>query len=414
MTDLTLRAQYEQAMRLVRVDELMRAMSTCRRILETYPRHAASYGVLGQVCLQAGQHEVAANLFRRLLSVDPEHPLAYASLGAIYEERGLLAEAVWQLERAFELSPANVEIRRTLKRLYRVTHMADEGPLRMTRAGLARVYLRGGLYPKAIGELRQLLAQDARRPDLAVALAEALWKSGQQARAATVCQRLLRELPNCLKANLLLGHMWLNTEHDAKAREMLQVAQTLDPENLMAQALFGADSPLPPRTVRLPFREEDAPPLDLPYLIEEESAKEEDTVVIEGVAEEVAPGVTRALAAPDPRTPRMDRGHPIPTSDHSRSDARQGITPRASLSEAQVASRLMAARRFASIGAWSQACELYASLLGGDDATLSIVLHDLRMHHRLSPGESRLVTLLAEALARSESRRRAVSAAVGA
>jgi tetratricopeptide (TPR) repeat protein len=292
MADLTLRGQCEEALRLLRAHDLARAAAVCRRILQTFPKHVETYSILGEVCLQMGNHEEAARLYQRVLSADPEHALAYASLAAIYEERGLLDEAVWHLARALELSPGNQEIRRELRRL-RVAQGAPEGErVGMTRAALARTYLRGQLYPKAVGELRELVVAEPQRSDLRVALAEALWRDGQTTEAEQRCQLLLDELPNCLKANLILGQIWLSSQRDEEGRALLQRAQVLDPDNAAAQALFGARSPLPLRVARLPLRDDDAPPVQLPYLMESDEGVVE-SVVIEGQA--ATPASTEAL-----------------------------------------------------------------------------------------------------------------------
>ncbi|MBN1402623.1 MAG: tetratricopeptide repeat protein, partial [Anaerolineae bacterium] len=273
MADLTLRGQHQEAQELVNAGRVRDAVAICSRILQSFPRHILTYSTLGQAYLGMGDHEEAANLFRRVLSADPEHALAYASLSAIYVERGLIEEATWQMERAFELSPRNGEIRREVRELYGRLGAARLGRIKMTRAALARGYLRGQLFPKAIGELRDLIEQAPYRYDLRVVLAEALWHDRRREECAVVCQGILGDLPNCLKANLILGQLWLNTGRDEQGRALLQRCQALDPDNGLAQALFGERSPLPPRISRLPFRAEDAPPLDLPYPLEDDSAE---------------------------------------------------------------------------------------------------------------------------------------------
>lgn len=266
MVDMTVRGQCEFALTLAREGEYSQALDVCKRILAAYPKHVATYSVMAQVCLAMGHHEQAADLFRRVLGADPEHALSYAGLGVIYEERGLLDEAIWQFERALELSPGNSEIRSELRRLYSRRELAQPRRVHMSRAGLARAYLRGQLYPRAIGELTDLLADEPARYDLQVALAEAYWRDEQQERATALCVRVLAALPSCLKANLLLGQMGLQTERDAQAREHLQLAQELDPENLTAQMLFAERSPLPTRSLRLAGPEGDVSEPELPYL----------------------------------------------------------------------------------------------------------------------------------------------------
>ncbi|MEN6478420.1 MAG: tetratricopeptide repeat protein [Anaerolineales bacterium] len=274
MTELTLSAQYQGARELAKAHELRLALDKCQRILRAYPKHVRTYGLLGAIYLQGGRPDVALDLFQRVLSADPENVLAYASLGAIYHERGLLDEAVWELERAWELSPANVEVRARLQALYRERGHEPGRKLKPTRGSLARIYMRGQLYDHAIDEWEALLREQPYRQDLKVALAEALWYEGRLDEAAQVCQSILGELPNALKANLILGRIWLDGAHDEEARALLQRAQALDPENLVAQELFGAGSPLPPRVIRLPFEPGDAPEVDLPYLRAEDAATE--------------------------------------------------------------------------------------------------------------------------------------------
>jgi hypothetical protein len=105
--------------------------------------------------------------------------------------------------------------------------------------------MRQGLYDKAIVELRAAVHHDASMPVTHVALAEALWRAGQDQEAAKACLEILKALPNCLKANLILGTIWLSEDNPRSAKPRLDVARALDPENLMAQKMMGPKSPLP-------------------------------------------------------------------------------------------------------------------------------------------------------------------------
>lgn len=296
MIDLTVRGYGQEAVRLVRSGQPAAAIPLCRRILDTFPKHVGTYGIMGQALFDLGRHDEATDLFRRVLGADPEHTLAHASLGAIYEERGLIDEAIWETERAFELSPGNREIRRALRRLYDQRSPVPVDRIKLTSGALARAYMRGLLYPKAIGELREVVAEHPNRYDLRVALAEALWHTRQYDQASIVCQGILLDLPNCLKANLILGHIWLNTQRDEEGRALLQRAQSLDPENRVARDMLGTESLLPPRVARLPFRDEDEVELDtaLDYL--RGDAKDDD-MVLDGTVIERQPSEPAALDA---------------------------------------------------------------------------------------------------------------------
>jgi len=259
MSENSLRAHCDKAREQLRAGEYDRAINYCRALLALYPRYVPAYTIMGEAYLAKGEHAEAANLFRRTLGADPEATIPYAGLGLIYEERGLLEEAIWQLERAFELAPHNKEIRASLLDLYTQRDATPLSRIELTRAGLARIYARGHLYPKAIGEFRDLLRKEPMRMDLRVALAEALWRDGRYGGATVVCQGILDLAPNCLKANLILGEIWLrDKDHEADGRGLLDQAQMLDPENAVAQRLFGDRSPLAARIVPVP-----------PYVIEE-------------------------------------------------------------------------------------------------------------------------------------------------
>ncbi|NLG28966.1 MAG: tetratricopeptide repeat protein [Chloroflexi bacterium] len=401
MADLTLRGQTEEALRLLRAGQPEQATAICRRILQSHPKYVQSYAILGQAYMQMGKHEEAANFFRRVLGVDPEHALAYASVGVIYEERGLDEEALWQLQRAFELSPGNAEVRRELAALGGAQDVGGQMRSKLTRGALARTYLRDQLYSKAIGELHELLAEDPTRFDLRVALAEALWHQGQLAEAEVVCEAVLAKLPNCLKANLILGTIRLNSQHDEQARALLHRAQDLDPENRLAQTLFGTRSPLPPRTVRLPVRDDELPPLDLPYLMEDETPAED--MVIEGQA-------TPVTAAPERPAPAADESLRPEIAEESIERAERpapgSVGPGGlSLWDVEYAyvnehpqdyrARLDLARKLYGVGAVERALDQYAQLVHSDYEVLPDVARDLDLLGRLYPDSSRLKTLFA-------------------
>jgi tetratricopeptide (TPR) repeat protein len=409
MVDLTLRGQFEQARQEATEGDLSVALATCRRILETFPRHIQSYAVLGQVCLQVGERQMAADLFRRVLGANPEHALAYASLGAIYEERGLLEEATWQYQRAFELSPRNTAIREALQRLYAEHSLQAAQRVTMTRGGLARTYMRGHLWAKAIGELRQILDQEPHRLELRVALAESLWHDGNLSDAEAVCRGILEELPNCLKANLILGQLWLNTERDAEAREMLQRAQTLDPENATAQSLFGSRSPLPPKMVRLPLRDEDVKPLDLPYLYEDDQGIARG-LTIDGEARVTPTDRPKPLPLTEPVAPAPPRdAAPAPAIlPASPPEGRQTVLARQreylELHPDNRQARLTLARLYRDIGDMSHALEQYAHLMG-DAENLDDLVTELRSLNTLRPGHMGLLGLLVIAQEKADRRR---------
>lgn len=233
----TLRALVSQAERLVQTEAYQEAIAICHAILRRHPRFARCYRILAEAYLGLGEHSEAADLFRRALGVDPEDPVAYAGLGIVFAERGLREEAIWQLERAFELAPGRDGLRRELARLYQERGSSAE--VQLTRAALARLYARGGLWNKAIGELKDLIAREPYRLDLRASLVRTLWRAGQQEEAARAAQTVIDQAPNCLVARLILGAYWCCQGRTDEARPLLLGARELDPEDREATRLMG-------------------------------------------------------------------------------------------------------------------------------------------------------------------------------
>jgi tetratricopeptide (TPR) repeat protein len=252
MAEIALSKYCDQAKELIRTDSYDQAIAVCRHILKHYPQYVKAYRLLGEACLEKGDYVEAANFFKRVLGADMEDMVVYVGLGIIFDEQGALDEAVWQLERAFELSPGNAEIRKELQRLYGERDGTSPPKLRLTPAALGRLYLREELYQRAIDEFRDVLDADAERVDIQVALGQALWWTGQKQEAAAVCEAILEQYPNCLKANLILGEILLRGNREEEGQELLETAQALDPENSVAESLFRDKSPLQAETIFVP------------------------------------------------------------------------------------------------------------------------------------------------------------------
>jgi len=448
MADLTLRGQCDQAMRLARSGNPLASIATCRLILTGFPKYIGAYRILADIMLQLGEHDQALHLYQRVLSADPEDAAAHVGIAAIHEERGLLDEASWYLERALELAPGDRDAHVKLEALQAERGAQAEPERSLTRAALARMWMRGQLHARAADELSELVVEEPQRLDLRVALVEALWRSRRYGRAATEAQTLLAELPNCLKANLVLGQVWLGTERDEEARALLRRAQALDPDNAVAQSLFGHRSPLPPRIARLPAHEAKAGPSELSY------ARGDDDIGIENraIEAETSPAaglgsgaLTGSATATDTspealweelrsalswrgaEAPAPGEGTPAaPPADAREADAPQGGPPEAPGADAATgpgadevpadglslivvrrryveehpddyATRLDLARRYRDVGNLAAALEQYGRLVMEDYGTLHAVVDDLDKLNRIYLRTPAIEALLARA-----------------
>ena len=260
MTRVVLHEYCDEARKWIESHAYEQAIAICRHVLKRYPKHVEAYRLLGEACLEKGELAEATDVFQRLLSADPENFVAYAGLGVIYEERQQVAEAIWHMERAFELVPNNEEIRNALRRLYGRRDGTEPTRIKLNRVALARLYSRGGQYRQAIDEFNRTLELEPGRMDIKVSLLETLWRDGRREQAAELARDILRISPDCLKAILLLGTIQIEKGRTEEGRALLAQARTVDPENRLAQALFGDRSPLPPEEVKMPRLEGPLPP----------------------------------------------------------------------------------------------------------------------------------------------------------
>jgi len=240
---VTLSAYADQVRELIRHDRNDEAIAICKHILRYHPKYVDAYRQMGEAHLEQGNYDQAKDLFRRVLSADPENAIAYVGLATIFEQEHVIHEAVWHMERAFELAPGNSELQTELVRLYNAMDIKAHARAKLTPGALGRIYAQEGLFGQAVQEYRSIIASTPSRYDIQVALASALWQMGRLSEAALVAQNILQSLPYCLKANLILGAAWKEAGL-AESETYLQRAQMIDPTNQTAVRLLGARSPL--------------------------------------------------------------------------------------------------------------------------------------------------------------------------
>lgn len=281
------------------------ALVHCRHILSIYPKHIAARCLLGEALLETHRPAEAAGCFEQTIAADPENLIARVGLSLLRRNEDALSEAIAHMERAFELAPGNTEVRRELQYLYSQRGAPGAARLKLTSGALGRLYARNNLNERAISEFRAALRDHPGLPDVRVALVEALWREDRRLEAAELCGELLAELPDCLKANLILADIWLRGGNEAGAAERLAVARALDPESRLAGEMMGANSPLPGEEITIPGLE--TPPAVGPLPVGEPQGVDESYPVIEPVPVQQASArveeIPDRLSEPEPAAP---------------------------------------------------------------------------------------------------------------
>lgn len=235
MVKVSLRAYNREIEAMIDRGQLDEAIAHCQHILKTYPKHLETYRLLGKAYLETKRYNEAVDIFSRVLAAEPNDFVAHVGMSIIRDEQGKLDDAIWHMERAFEVQSANPAIQAELQRLYGRRDGVQPPRIRMTRGALAHMYMRGELYPQAISETRSVLEEDQGRSDMQVLLAKAYFRSGQKNDAADAASAVLKRYPFCLEANRVLAEI-LGADRPESAQAYRQRVVELDP-----YAFYSAD-----------------------------------------------------------------------------------------------------------------------------------------------------------------------------
>ncbi|MEP0804745.1 MAG: tetratricopeptide repeat protein [Chloroflexota bacterium] len=237
MAKVSLRAYNREIEAMIDRSHLEEAVAHCQHILKTFPKHLETYRLLGKAYLEAKRYNEAADIFSRVLAAEPGDFVAHVGMSIIRDEQNKLDDAIWHMERAFDVQSANPAIQAELQRLYGRRDGVPPPRIRLTRGALANMYMRGELYPQTISEAKNILEEDAGRSDIQLLLAKAYFQSGQKKDAADAASDILKRLPYCREANLILAEI-LGVDRPESAQPYRQRVIELDPYAAQADSLL--------------------------------------------------------------------------------------------------------------------------------------------------------------------------------
>jgi tetratricopeptide (TPR) repeat protein len=237
MASVSLQVACDQARQWLEGGDVDRAMGLARHILVSHPHNLDVHRIIGEAHLASRNLQDAQAACETVLRADPENIPARVSLGITHERRNEVPQAIAAFELALEIKPDLAELRNRLLRLYADAWGNEYAQLRLSRAGLARLYARGNMLPQAISEFQHVINEAPDRLDIHAALAEALWRNEDEAEALRFCREVLTHHADLLKANLIVG--FLEMAHGSvEGEQCWERALALDPYLQVARTLF--------------------------------------------------------------------------------------------------------------------------------------------------------------------------------
>ncbi len=234
MAQTTLHDYLQQTEHAISAGRLDDALEHCQYLLNQFPDALEAQRLLGKVYLAQGYLEEAQQTFDWVLTNDPENVQAYCDRAALSERMSDVDTALDCYQQAYELSRGEGRIRREFNQL---SARAGQAGFMFSRAGLARLYMRGDLLAEAIQEWEIVLASSPDRLDARLGLMETCWHEGKYERTEQLARQIMQDVPGSLKALLLLA-FFAAPKNMQEANRLVQKAEALDPELVLAQELF--------------------------------------------------------------------------------------------------------------------------------------------------------------------------------
>ncbi len=222
----------ESALEAKKTDE---ALAYCEQILAIKPNWFEALRVKADCYAALQKYAEAETLLTGSLSMDPEYVQAYLSREYVARLQSDWGVAAFCLRRACELTPQNGQIRKSYNQL---AARLGRQPFTPSHSGLARLYMRSGLFEYALREWNIALDMNPKLLEAQLGAAETHWRMGNMRRAQEICRYAAQNNAQCVKAISLLAHMEFLSGHETDSIYLFTQASQFDPELLIAHKLL--------------------------------------------------------------------------------------------------------------------------------------------------------------------------------
>jgi tetratricopeptide (TPR) repeat protein len=234
-------AYYAQVDNLILMGEIDKATDICKKIVELEPESPDSHNKLAGIYTRKGETDEALAQYRKAISIDQDNFAAHLNVGIILESKGLLKESVNAYKNAITLNPTSPVAYNNLAWLYasRMQNKIEEA-LKLAKKAkeilpnnpavidtLGWIYYLGGIYDKALSELRVAAQSATWNPTIRYHLGMVYYKNGLQREALAELEQALKinnTFPEAEEAKALIEEIISKIKSTGKEVSMLQLS----------------------------------------------------------------------------------------------------------------------------------------------------------------------------------------------
>ncbi len=97
MAKVSLRIYNREIEGLIDQAHINEAIAHCHHILKTFPKHLATYRLLGKAYLELKRYGEAVDIFSRVLMSVPDDFVSHVGMSIIRDEENKLDDAIWHM-----------------------------------------------------------------------------------------------------------------------------------------------------------------------------------------------------------------------------------------------------------------------------------------------------------------------------